>query len=74
LRCGRGRQFESWNGVQLCEMELEDLVVNFDVQPIRNRSTAVGGGSEPILRDDFDSVLVKFEGCLMLLYGNRIGD
>lgn len=62
------------DGVQVGEMELEDLVVHFDCHPVRNLCAVVGCGSEPILRDDFDRVLVELEGCFTLFRGHRIGD
>jgi hypothetical protein len=55
-------------------MKLENLIVHFDVQPIRNRSAAVGCGSEPILRYGFDSILVEAEGSVSFFLRHRISD
>jgi hypothetical protein len=54
--------------------ELEDLEVYLVVQPIRNRSAAVGCGGETILRYGFNSILVEAEGCVSVLLGQRTSD
>jgi hypothetical protein len=55
-------------------MELEDLEVNFYVQPIRNRGAAVGCGFESILRHGFDCLLVEAEGRVSFLLRHGISD